>query len=107
MKATEQYFPVVLFIHLYAQVQGGLSLVPKIKTTRSFLAYGEAGKRVLHFQADLSEVCLEYSSITNRGSDWTSIFSDLLTDLHSTVLQVDKLLRDKTLKTAFGSSEKP
>ena len=48
--------------------------MPKIKTTRSFLAYGEAGKRVLHFQADLSEVCLEYSSITNGGSDWTSIF---------------------------------
>ena len=73
-----------------------------------FLVYGEAGKRVLKFQANFSEVFEVLSS--NDGSNINiqirlQVFQPC--DLHNSVLHVHQPLRDKPLKTAFGSSEKP
>ena len=53
---------------------------------------------MLEFQVNFSKVFVMLSS--NDRSNWTL-------SLHSIVLHVDHLLRDKPLKTAFGSSEKP
>ena len=78
---------------------------PKVKITRSFLAYDEAGKRVIQFQAYLSEVFLCSPQLQMAGQIGFQFFRP--SHLHSTVLQVDQPLRDKPFKTAFGSSEKP
>ena len=80
--------------------------LPRKDRTSSFLAYGEAGKRELKFQANFSEV-FEVLSL-NDGSNFIQI--RLLVSnphYHNTVMHVGKSRRDKPLKTAFGITEKP
>ena len=60
----------------------------------------ETGKRVLKFRANFSEVFKALS--LNNGPNFIQI--RLLVSY--TVMHVDQLLRDKPLKTAFGSTEK-
>ena len=43
---------------------------------------------------------------SNDGSNYIQVSSLVINIIHA-VLGVDKLVRDKPLKTAFGSSEKP
>ena len=73
----------------------------------SFLTCGEAGKCVLNFQANFSEV-FEMSSLNDGSSDIqirlqvSNFFYE-----HNTLMHKDQPLRDKPLKMAFGSTEKP
>ena len=72
-----------------------------------FLCIWRAVKRVLKFQVNFSEVSKVLSS--NDGSNYIQIRLQVFQPchLHNTVLHVDQPLRDKPLKMAFGSSEKP
>ena len=80
--------------------------LPRKDRTSSFLTYGEAGKRVPKFQANFSKVFEVLSS--NDGSNFIQIWllvSNLLINIIQ-LMNVDQPLRDKPLKTAFGSTEK-
>ena len=79
--------------------------LPRKDRTSSFLTYGEAGKRVLKFQANFSRFSKYSSQMTGQIS---FKFDFEFPIFHfSTVMYVDQPLRDKPLKTAFGSTEKP
>ena len=75
--------------------------LPSKDCTSLFLVYGEAGKCVLEFQANFSEVFEVFSS--NNRSNWTSSFPTLTSHLHSTVLQMDQPLRDNCSKQLLGA----
>ena len=81
--------------------------LPRKDRTSSFLTSGEAGKRVLKFQANICEVFEVLSSNDGSNSIQIRLVVSNLVITDNTVMHVGKSLRDKLLKTAFGSTEKP